>query len=72
MNVFELLKNGWRPCLATTLIAMLWFNYIVAPLLGRSITPLPTEFWTLFTVFCGVYGAGRSWEKSKGKAEDGL
>ena len=69
MDLFNILKKIWRPVLAATLIIILWINFIIAPLLGATIVPLPDQFWILFTTFAGVYGAGRSFEKTKNKEE---
>jgi len=65
MTILETLKQFWRPTLAISLLAIMLNHFILAPIFGYTTPDLPDQYWLLFTAFCSVYGAGRSWEKTK-------
>jgi len=67
MSILETLKVAWRPTLAVSLLAIMLNHFIVSPIFGWTTPDLPDQYWLLFTAFAGVYGAGRSWEKTKAK-----
>ena len=55
-------QRSWRPALAFTYIALIWWGYFIAPLAGID-PPDPEAFVQVGGVFLTVYGAGRTVEK---------
>jgi len=63
---------GWRPALAWLCVLILFFNYLVIPILGAfgiEIQPIsdPEHTENLILALCGI-GAYRSYEKKHGLA----
>ena len=70
----HLITAIWRPCLMMTIVIIVAWNFLAAPLIELfvllatgDIIPLaidlPGELWTLLTVGVGGYCVGRSGEK---------
>ena len=61
------LQANWRPCLMWLLLAIVFWNYILSPIILlffkiKTDVELPSDVWTLLTVGLGGYTIGRSGE----------
>jgi len=57
------LQRNWRPLLMVLFGVIIANNYIVAPIAGGPMMPLPAEMWDLLKLGIGGYIVGRSGEK---------
>ncbi len=57
------LQRNWRPMLMCLFGIIIANNYIVSPILGTLMMPLPPEMWDLLKIGIGGYVVGRSVEK---------
>jgi hypothetical protein len=61
------IQANWRPCLMWLLLAIIFWNYILSPIILlffkiKTNVELPSDVWTLLTVGLGGYTIGRSGE----------
>jgi hypothetical protein len=64
----HIITATWRPILMLTITAIIFWNYLMGPLVSAMFTfdlvlELPDQLWTLLTVGVGGYAVGRSGEK---------
>jgi len=57
------LQRNWRPILMCLFGIIIANNYIVSPIFGGLMMPLPPEMWDLLKIGIGGYIVGRSGEK---------
>lgn len=60
------LTSSWRPILMLVFTSIVAYDYLIAPLLGRSMLPPPPDLWELLKIGIGGYVTGRSIEKIAG------
>ncbi|CCQ72301.1 3TM-type holin [Magnetospira sp. QH-2] len=57
------LQRNWRPLLMCLFGVIIANNYIVSPITGSPMMPLPPDMWELLKIGVGGYVVGRSVEK---------
>lgn len=57
------LQRNWRPITMMVFVVIVAWNYIIAPLAGLEMLPMPDQLWDLLQIGIGGYIAGRSIEK---------
>ena len=62
-NGHSWLQRNWRPIFALTLVAIIFFNYLYAPIFHVAVLPTPDRMWDLMELCLGGYIGGRTVEK---------
>jgi len=57
------LQRNWRPGLMVLFGYIIANNYIIAPMFGLTVLPIPPDMWQLLKIGIGGYTIGRSAEK---------
>lgn len=57
------LQRNWRPIFALTLVAVVFFNFLVVPIFHLPEIPTPERMWDLMELCLGGYIGGRTLEK---------
>ncbi len=57
------LQRNWRPITMMVFTTIVAWNYIIAPIAGLDMLPMPDQLWDLLQIGIGGYIAGRSIEK---------
>ncbi len=57
------LQRNWRPLTMMVFTVIVAWNYIIAPIAGLDMLPMPDQLWDLLQIGIGGYIAGRSLEK---------
>ncbi len=57
------MQRNWRPIIMFMFGFIIAWNYIISPMFGLLVLPLPDQIWTLIQIGLGGYIGGRSLEK---------
>lgn len=57
------MARSWRPSLMFVFIALIAFNYLIAPIASLQTVPVPPQMWEILKIGLGGYIVGRSGEK---------